>query len=50
MTRCAFRWRLAAAHRVMEGYGLPYSFLGPLSRLLLRVPFYALYELRTNDE
>ncbi|MFT3802374.1 MAG: class I SAM-dependent methyltransferase [Burkholderiaceae bacterium] len=43
------RLRLAATHRVMEGYGLPFSVIGPLSRLLLRVPFYALYELRTDD-
>ena len=34
----------------MEPYGLPYSFIGPVFRLLLRVPFYALYELRTGDD
>ncbi|MBR8656711.1 class I SAM-dependent methyltransferase [Achromobacter sp. Marseille-Q0513] len=39
------RLRLIAAHRVMEGYGLPYSALGPLFRALAGVPLYALYQL-----
>lgn len=43
------RLRLAGTHRVMEGYGLPYSWLGPAFRWVLRVLFYALYELRTED-
>ncbi|WP_019448453.1 class I SAM-dependent methyltransferase [Cupriavidus sp. BIS7] len=43
------RLKLAGAHRVMEDYGLPYSILGPLSRLILGVPFYALYALETVD-
>ncbi|MDN7430767.1 class I SAM-dependent methyltransferase [Burkholderia sp. AU45388] len=44
------RLRLAAAHRVMEGYGLPHSILGPMFRGVLRVPLYAVYELRTRDD
>jgi len=43
------RLRLAAAHKVMEGYGMPYRALGPLFRLVLGVPFYAVYELKTQD-
>jgi len=43
------RLRLAATHRVMKGYGLPYSLVEPVFRLLLRVPLYAIYELRTDD-
>uniref|UniRef100_UPI003341CCE4 class I SAM-dependent methyltransferase n=1 Tax=Castellaniella defragrans TaxID=75697 RepID=UPI003341CCE4 len=44
------RLRLAAAHRVMESYNLPYSFFGEWFRLFLQVPFYAIYELRTSDD
>lgn len=43
------RLQLAAAHKVMEPYGLPYSILGPLTRRLLGVSFYALYELQARD-
>ncbi|WP_253699823.1 class I SAM-dependent methyltransferase [Cupriavidus pauculus] len=43
------RLRPHGIYRVMDGYGLPYSVLGPLSQALLRVPFYALYALRTAD-
>lgn len=50
VTRPHPRLRLANVHRVMEGYGLPFSFLGPASRLLLRVPFYGLYELRVGED
>ena len=49
LTRPHPRLRLAAVHRVMEGYGWPYSLIGPASRLLLRVPFYALYELHAGN-
>lgn len=41
------RLQLVASHRVMEGYGLPYLALGPIFRWFLRVPLYAVYELRT---
>lgn len=50
LTRPHPRLRLAATHQVMEGYGWPYSVIGPASRLLLGVPFYALYELRAGDD
>ncbi|MFT3665490.1 class I SAM-dependent methyltransferase [Piscinibacter sp.] len=43
------RLRLAAAHPVMEGYGWPYQWMGPLFRAVLGVPFYALYELHATD-
>lgn len=50
LTRPHPRLRLAAAHAVMEGYGWPYSAIGPFSRWTLGVPFYALYELRASDD
>jgi len=43
------RLQLAAAHPIMEGYGWPYLLVEPAFRLLLGVPLYALYELRTGD-
>lgn len=43
------RLHLAATHRVMEGYGLPYSLFFPAFRLLTGVPFYAIYLLRTEN-
>ena len=49
LTDAHARLRSAGTYQVMESYGLPYSVLGPLSRLLLGVPFYALYALRTAD-
>nr|WP_315596516.1 class I SAM-dependent methyltransferase [uncultured Cupriavidus sp.] len=49
LTEAHARLRSAGTYRVMEGYGLPYSVLGPLSRLILGVPFYALYTLRAAD-
>jgi O-methyltransferase involved in polyketide biosynthesis len=39
------RLRLDAIHPVMEPYGLPYNLLGPLMRVCLAVPAYAIYEL-----
>ena len=50
LTRPHARLRVASVHRVMEGYGWPFSLLGPASRLLLRIPFYALYELRVGED
>jgi len=49
VTRPHSRLRLAAAHKVMEGYGLPYSLFGPAFRFVLGVPFYALYELHAAN-
>lgn len=44
------RLRLRATHPVMEGYGLPYSAIGPLFRAFMGVHLYAIYVLQTVDE
>lgn len=49
LTRPHPRLRLAAVHQVMEGYNPLYAAMGSAFRLLLGVPFYALYELRAED-
>lgn len=49
LTRPHPRLRMAAARKVMEGYGFPYSAFGPLFRLVCGVPFYAVYELHARD-
>ncbi|VCU69149.1 Leucine carboxyl methyltransferase [Pigmentiphaga humi] len=48
LTRDSPRLKLAAAHPIMESYGWPYALIGPAFRVLFGVPFYALYELRTQ--
>ncbi|GGC12868.1 hypothetical protein GCM10007205_22230 [Oxalicibacterium flavum] len=50
LTRPHSRLRHAGTYRVMEGYGLPYSLLGPVFRRLFGVPFYAVHALTTSDE
>ena len=35
----------AAEHRVMEGYGWPYAFIGPTFRRLFGVPFYGIHQM-----
>ncbi|SHH81866.1 class I SAM-dependent methyltransferase [Pollutimonas bauzanensis] len=42
------RLKLYAIHRIMEGYGLPYSLFAPVFRALTGVPFYALYVLSVS--
>lgn len=44
------RLRLRATHPVMEGYGLPYSVVGPLFRAFMGVHLYAIYVLQTVDD
>lgn len=39
------RLRLDGEHRVMEGYGLPYSLAAPLFRFASGVPFYAVADI-----
>lgn len=43
------RLRHLATHKVMEGYGWPYAWLGPVFRKLFGVPFYALYVAGVAD-
>lgn len=43
------RLQLVAAHQVMEGYGLPYSLMGPAFRWTFGVPFYAIYQLKSVE-
>lgn len=45
LTAVSPRLKLSGTHTVMEGYGLPYSWIGPSFHWMLGVPFYALYEL-----
>ncbi|WP_159914173.1 class I SAM-dependent methyltransferase [Pantoea sp. 18069] len=49
LTQAHARLRLAGTFHLMEGYGLPYSLIGPTFRMLFGVPFYALYALQTQD-
>jgi O-methyltransferase involved in polyketide biosynthesis len=44
------RLRLLASHRVMEGYGLPYSIMGPVFQMMFGVPFYAVYQLGVEGD
>ena len=39
--------QLVAAHQVMEGYGPPYSLVGPAFRWTFGVHFYAIYQLKS---
>ncbi|WP_241049575.1 class I SAM-dependent methyltransferase [Achromobacter xylosoxidans] len=43
------RLRHLASHKVMEAYGWPYSWVGPVFRRLFGVPFYALYVVGVED-
>lgn len=41
---------LQAEHRVMEGYGWPYSQIGPLFRWLFGVPFYGIAQMTVRGD
>lgn len=43
------RLQLVAAHQVMEGYGPPYSLVGPAFRWTFGVHFYAIYQLKSVE-
>ena len=43
------RLRLQATYNVMEGYGFPYSFVGPMFRAVSGVPVYAVYALGATE-
>ena len=49
LTQAHERLRLVETFNIMEGYGLPYSLIGPWFRALFGVPFYAVYALRAAD-
>lgn len=49
LTQAHERLRLVETFNIMEGYGLPYSLIGPWVRALFGVPFYAVYALRAAD-
>jgi hypothetical protein len=40
---------LTGVDTVMEPYGFPYAWIGPVFRAIAGVPVYAIYTLRTED-
>jgi O-methyltransferase involved in polyketide biosynthesis len=49
LTQAHERLRLVETFNIMEGYGLPYSLIGPWFRALFGVPFYAVYAMQAED-
>jgi O-methyltransferase involved in polyketide biosynthesis len=49
LTQAHERLRLVETFNIMEGYGLPYSLIGPGFRALFGVPLYAVYAMQAED-